>query len=205
MKYDFAFVKNILENKIEILTLEHLGSGNHCDAFCINNNLVIKLPKNEKASKFLLNEIKVLNVINRKLSIEVPNVIMQGIFTHNDKNLNYFISKKVNGKNLNKKELNNLPSEVLEINAAIIATFLKQLHNEKSVFNIKRKDFVTLHGDFSLNHVLFNENNIVSGVLDFADSRIGKYKTDFIYLLDDDNEEFGKKFGLLILEKYKNL
>ena len=56
-----------------------------------------------------------------------------------------------------------------------------------------------------MNHVLFNENNIVSGVLDFADSRIGKYKTDFIYLLDDDNEEFGKKFGLLILEKYKNL
>lgn len=52
MKYDFAFVKNILENKIEILTLEHLGSGNHCDAFCINNNLVIKLPKMKKQVNF---------------------------------------------------------------------------------------------------------------------------------------------------------
>lgn len=48
MKYDISFVKNVLSNKINILSLEYIGSGNHCDAFCINNNLVIKMPKNEK-------------------------------------------------------------------------------------------------------------------------------------------------------------
>lgn len=38
------------------------------------------------------------------------------------------------------------------------------------------------------------------------DARVGKYTSDFVYLLDDeDQEEFGMKFGLLVLEKYKNL
>lgn len=75
----------------------------------------------------------------------------------------------------------------------------------KEILPIKRKDFVLLHGDFSLNHILFNDENVVCGVLDFGDSRIGKFKSDFIYLLDDeDDEEFGAEFGKLVLKKYES-
>ena len=69
MKYDISFVKTVLSNKINILSLEYIGSGNHCDAFCINNNLVIKMPKNEKASKCLLTEINILQYLNEKITI----------------------------------------------------------------------------------------------------------------------------------------
>ena len=206
MKYDISFVENVLSNKINILSLEYIGSGNHCDAFCINNNLVIKMPKIEKASKCLLTEINILQYLNEKITINIPNVLQLGTFVYNDKTFNYFISRKVEGKTLTKIEFNSLTDDELEINAQIVANFLKQLHKEKSIFNIKRKDFVPLHGDFSLNHILFDDKNKVCGILDFADARVGKYTSDFVYLLDDeDQEEFGMKFGLLVLEKYKNL
>lgn len=63
-----------------------------------------------------------------------------------------------------------------------------------------------LHGYFSLNHILFDDKNKVCGILDFADARVGKFTSDFVYLLDDeDQEEFGIKFDKLVLEKYTNL
>lgn len=87
-------------------------------------------------------------------------------------------------------------------NAEIIAKFLFHLHNQKHILSIKRKDFVLLHGDFSLNHILFNDENIVCGVLDFGDSRVGKPQSDFVYLLDD--EEFGSDFGKMVLSIYQS-
>lgn len=108
MKYDISFVKNVLNNKINLLSLDYIGNGNHCDAFCINNKLVIKMPKNEKASECLLTEMKVLQYLNRKISIDITNVLLSGTFVHNDKSFNYFISKKVEGKTLTKTEFNSL-------------------------------------------------------------------------------------------------
>ena len=53
---------------------------------------------------------------------------------------------------------------------------------------------------------MFDENNLPCGVLDFGDARVGKPISDFVYLLDDeDDEEFGKEFGLQVLEKYNKL
>lgn len=80
MKYSISFVKNVLNNKINILSLDYIGSGNHCDAFCINNNLVIKMPKNEKASDCLLTEMKVLQYLNGKISIDIPNILCSGTY-----------------------------------------------------------------------------------------------------------------------------
>ena len=78
------------------------------------------------------------------------------------------------------------------------------MHNQKQVLNIKRKDLVLLHGDFSLNHCLFDDKKLVCGILDFGDSRIGKPQSDFMYLLDaEDDEEFGIEFGNMVLNNYK--
>ena len=148
--------------------------------------------------------MQVLRGLNQKTSLDIPNVLFDGIFSAGNEEFVYFASKRLNGKNLSKKEFITLDEKTLVKNAEIIAGFLYHLHNEKQVLPIKRKDFVLLHGDFSLNHILFNDENVVCGVLDFGDSRIGKFKSDFIYLLDDeDDEEFGAEFGKLVLKKYE--
>ena len=100
----------------------------------------------------------------------------------------------------------SLPKKILNKNAEIIAKFLVELHSQKHIFEIKRKDLCLLHGDFSLNQCLFDENNLVCGVLDFGDTRIGKAKSDFVYLLDgEDDEEFGVEFGQKILDYNKRI
>lgn len=44
---------------------------------------------------------------------------------------------------------------------------------------------------------------MICGVLDFGDIRVGKYKSDFIYLLDEEDDEFGIEFGNEVLKIYK--
>ena len=205
MKYSLEQAKDIISKSIQVNSLEFIGCGNHSEAFCVNHEIVIKLPKHRKASDCLNVEMQVLRGLNQKTSLDIPNVLFDGIFSANNEKFVYFASKRLNGKNLSKKEFITLDERTLVKNAEIIASFLYHLHNEKQILPIKRKDFVLLHGDFSLNHILFNDENVVCGVLDFGDSRIGKFKSDFIYLLDDeDDEEFGAEFGKLVLKKYES-
>ena len=44
---------------------------------------------------------------------------------------------------------------------------------------------------------------MICGVLDFGDIRVGKYKSDFIYLLDEEDDEFGIEFANGVLKIYK--
>jgi len=204
MKYSPDQVKDIIKKSIQIDTIELIGSGNHSEAFCVNNEIVIKLPKHRKASDCLKTEMHVLRELEQRVCLDIPNVLFNGVFSDGNEEFVYFASKRLYGKKLSKTEFLQLDERTTALNAEIIAQFLFQLHNERQVFPIKRKDFCLLHGDFSLNHVLFNEENIVCGVLDFGDSRIGKAQSDFIYLLDDeDEEEFGAAFGEMVLSKYE--
>lgn len=206
MKYSIEKVKKIIENKIGIQSVKFLGAGNHSEAFCINKNLVIKLPKHKKASACIEQEIKVLEQIQGKFDLQIPNVVSKGKFKNDNEEFVYFISKKLEGKNLSHNEFLALPQHNKDKCATIIARFLYVLHNQKQALGINRKDFVLLHGDFSLNHILFDKNNLPCSILDFGDTRIGKLMSDFIYLLDEeDDEEFGKGFGLKVLEKYNKL
>lgn len=138
--------------------------------------------------------------------MQIPNVVSKGKFKRDNEVFVYFISKKLEGKNLSHNEFLALPQPIKNKCATIIAKFLYTLHNQKQALGTKRKDFVLLHGDFSLNHILFDKNNLPCAILDFGDTRIGKPMSDFIYLLDEeDDEEFGKGFGLKVLEKYNKL
>ena len=73
MKYSIENVKQIIGAKIDIHSVEFLGAGNHSEAFCINKNLVIKLPKHKKASACLEREIKVLEQIQGKFLLAMQN------------------------------------------------------------------------------------------------------------------------------------
>lgn len=203
LKYSEVFAKSIIEKYIKVDSIKHIGSGNHSDAFVVNDDLVIKLPKHKKASDCLIDEIKVLKGLEHKLSVNIPNVEFDGTFVSNGQKFVFFASKKLKGSKLSRQKFISLPKKTLNKNSEIIANFLIKLHSQKHIFEIKRKDLCLLHGDFSLNHCLFDENNLVCSVLDFGDTRVGKAKSDFVYLLDaEDDEEFGIEFGNKVLEIY---
>lgn len=61
------------------------------------------------------------------------------------------------------------------------------------------------HNDFSCNHLLLDENNKLCGIIDFGDAGIIDEYCDFIYLLEDSEEEIGHDFGLEILKLYGNI
>ena len=203
VKYSEQFAKSIIEKYINVDSIKHIGSGNHSDAFVVNDNLVIKLPKHKKASDCLIDEMKVLKGLDNRLSVNIPNVEFYGTYVNEGQNFVFFASKKLNGSKLSRQKFISLPKKILNKNAEIIANFLVELHSQKHIIQIKRKDLCLLHGDFSLNHCLFDENNLICSVLDFGDTRIGKAKSDFVYLLDaEDDEEFGVEFGQKVLDFY---
>ena len=205
MKYTIEDVKRILKGKMRVDSVDVLGAGNHSEAFCINGNFVVKLPKHKKASECLKVEMKVLDGLQNKLNLDIPNVVFDGTFNVEGEKFVYFVSKKLKGKKLSREEFLKLNKVTKEKCATRIAKFLFELHNQKHILQIKRKDLALLHGDFSLGHVLFGEDNLPQGILDFGDARQGKPQSDFIYLLDDeDDEEFGKEFGLQVLKKYNH-
>lgn len=206
MTYTVAQVKDIIEKSMKINSINFIGSGNHSEAFCINENIVVKFPKHQRASECLKTEMKVLLGLEQKTNLDIPNVLFDGAFPVGNEEFVYFASKRLRGKNLSRAEFLMLGERAMERNAEKIAEFLYRIHHEKRILPIRRKDLCLLHGDFSLNHVLFDEENIVCGVLDFADSRVGKPMSDFVYLLDgEDEEEFGVDFGNQVLRKYENL
>ena len=95
MKYSIEKVKQIIGNKIDIKSVEFLGAGNHSEAFCINENLVIKLPKHKKASVCLEQETKVLKQIQGIFDLQIPNVILKSKFKSGNVEFVYFISKNL--------------------------------------------------------------------------------------------------------------
>ena len=144
--------------------------------------------------------------IGDKAECRNTNVLFQGAFFHEGEEYTYFGSRKLPGHSLNKKQFCALPKPILDKNAEIVANFLYRLHSEKNVLPIQREGDVLVHGDFSLNHLLFDQNQMVCSVLDFGDSHVGDYQEDFLYLLDEeDEEEFGADFGREVLENYKSI
>lgn len=61
------------------------------------------------------------------------------------------------------------------------------------------------HNDFSANHLLLNEDNKLVGIIDFGDAGIIDEYCDFIYLLEDSDEEIGLSFGKEILALYGDI
>ena len=74
--------------------------------------------------------------------------------------------------------------------------------NATTVFEGKK---CLCHNDFSCNHLLLDGNNRLTGIIDFGDSGIIDEYCDFIYLLEDSEEEIGTNFGEDILRMYGNI
>lgn len=82
-----------------------------------------------------------------------------------------------------------------------IDSFLRRL-NLTNVFDDRK---CLCHNDFSCNHLLLDENNKLTGIIDFGDSGIIDEYCDFIYLLEDSKEVIGEDFGEEILRLYGDI
>ena len=92
-------------------------------------------------------------------------------------------------------------NDLTEKEKKYIEKFFERLNNT-TIFNDKK---CLCHNDFSCNHLLIDNNKKLVGIIDFGDSGIIDEYCDFIYLLEDSEEEIGKDFGEDILQLYGDI
>ena len=92
-------------------------------------------------------------------------------------------------------------NSLTDIEKQYVEDFMQRLHNT-TIFDGKK---CLCHNDFSCNHLLLGDENRLCGVIDFGDSGIIDEYCDFIYLLEDSEEEIGVSFGEDILRLYGNI
>ena len=88
-----------------------------------------------------------------------------------------------------------------DIEKQYIESFMQRLYST-TIFDGKK---CLCHNDFSCNHLLLDDNNRLCGIIDFGDSGIIDEYCDFIYLLEDSEEELGHEFGEDVLRLYGNI
>lgn len=96
---------------------------------------------------------------------------------------------------------NTIYDSLTDIEKQYIESFMQRL-NSTTIFNGKK---CLCHNDFSCNHLLLDINKRLCGIIDFGDSGIIDEYCDFIYLLEDSEEEIGLSFGEDILRLYGNI
>ena len=114
---------------------------------------------------------------------------------------NYKIDNKENVLEEYKLLKETIYDTLTDIEKEYVESFMKRL-NTTDIFNGKK---CLCHNDFSCNHLLLDDNNKLCGIIDFGDSGIIDEYCDFIYLLEDSEEEIGKEFGIDILKLYGNI
>ena len=77
--------------------------------------------------------------------------------------------------------------------------FARILNDER----ITRYEVALCHNDLSCNHIVMNNNKVV-GIIDFGDVAITDRDKDFVYLLENSDEEIGREFGLKVLDYYNH-
>ncbi|MBO5349310.1 MAG: phosphotransferase [Clostridia bacterium] len=96
---------------------------------------------------------------------------------------------------------NNIYDQLSEAEKNYIENFYIKL-SQTTVFDDKK---CLCHNDFSCNHLLLDDNNKLTAIIDFGDAGIIDEYCDFLYLLEDSEEEIGKDFGEDILSIYGNI
>lgn len=244
---------NGIQNMIQLLfpqlnihSISKLGFGNDSEAVLVNNEIVFKIPKHQKASNNLSKEKQILDIMKDKITLPIPHVQYYAILPNGFAILGY---NKINGKTLTKEAFDLFTEKQKDNLAKQIAGFLGELHQVKVInyrdflidtkveieteyktFMYKFSRFLTLqqintakalfesilideslyrycpvlvHNDFSAGNILFDEStNSISGIIDFGDAAITDRDNDFLCLLEDSDEEYGRDFGNKVLQYY---
>ncbi|MBP3708027.1 MAG: phosphotransferase [Clostridia bacterium] len=95
---------------------------------------------------------------------------------------------------------NTIYDELNGVEKSYIERFMERL-KITDVFNDRK---CLCHNDFSANHLLVDNNKLI-GIIDFGDSGIIDEYCDFIYLLENSEEEMGLELGEEVLSLYGDI
>lgn len=118
-------IKEIIENEfgINVTDISILGQGLDSIAYRVNNEYIFKMSKHDEARENLKKEIKVLNYLKEKLSLQIPTI---EFYSEKYSVCGY---KEIKGERLTKEMYNSMSKEEQENLAHSIAQFLKELHS----------------------------------------------------------------------------
>ena len=118
-------IKEIIENEfgINITNISILGQGLDSIAYRVNNEYIFKMSKHNEARENLKKEIKVLNYLKEKLSLQIPTI---EFYSEKNSVCGY---KEIKGEKLTKEIYNSMSIEEQDDLAHSIAQFLKELHS----------------------------------------------------------------------------
>lgn len=207
--------KYLLEHtfdNLKVNTISVMGSGYDSVAYLVNEEYIFKIKFSANKKKGYEKEIKgkfLTPKIYFAMSKEKQELLKKDIagFLREMHDLDYtdISSYTIDNKQnvLEEYQLlrNTLYDSLTNIEKEYIEEFMKLL-NTTTIFDGKK---CLCHNDFSCNHLLLDNDNRLTGVIDFGDSGIIDEYCDFIYLLEDSEEEIGPSFGEDIVRLYGDM
>lgn len=118
-------IKEIIENEFGMIVhdISILGQGLDSIAYRVNNEYIFKMSKHDEARENLKKEIKVLNYLKGKLSLQIPTI---EFYSEKYSVCGY---KEIKGEKLTKEMYESMSIQEQDDLAYSIAQFLKELHS----------------------------------------------------------------------------
>ncbi len=118
------FIKSILSDYFDITKIEIKHSSDTYNSFAyeLNNEIIVRFPCREVAKDKLIKEHQVLNILQNKISLEIPYTSLQKT------PYLYLWHKKIEGNHLTQDELSKWTSENKKIFYKDIAVFIYELN-----------------------------------------------------------------------------
>lgn len=70
---------------------------------------------------------------------------------------------------------------------------------------LQRGSQALIHYDLSCNHIVLDgRQNTITGIIDFGDTAVADTDWDFMYLMEESEEELGREFGEMVLQYYRH-
>ena len=206
-KFNSNHFKYIIEKyiDIDIKTIDYIGNGNDSVAYFVNDNYVFKIKYCKEKDKAYLKEKEICDFINKNLdsNILIPNVF----YFYSSDECEIIGYNKIEGTVLTPDLYNSMSIDEQELLKRDITLFLKKLHNldysSLIKYKIDNQRRLIEMCDFIIKSVKLT--NILCGVIDFGDSGVVDIYSDFVFLLEDSEEEIGSSFGRDILKLYEDI
>lgn len=121
---DIDFIISILAKNFDIKDIKtHFENTFNSYAYEINNQFIVRFPRHEKGAEKLIKESKILKILDSRITLQIPitKVCENEYF--------YSFHNKVNGKNINQNDLNNLSYDKKDKFCYDIANFIYELNS----------------------------------------------------------------------------
>ncbi len=178
-------IKYILEHSLtgfKVDKIKIIGNGNDSFAYAVNNSIIFKFPRHERANSNLIKEAQILRFLEGKLAIPIPQVLYM-CTSNNLSNYCFVGLSKIKGVPLNKKIFYRLSDIEKDELAREMAEFLMQLHNQNFIEYkedyLRLKDLIYDRLDSSIREKIDIMYRKLFSNQDFLNQRNGHVHNDF--------------------------